>query len=113
MWVLPGSHCWGLIEAARNKDMNVHPAEGVEQRGTSTAVEMLAGDVLFMTNLTFHSSKMNVTNSSRWSVGFRYHAAPAALSGRQRSALEEFHDRLREGGLDINRARGRVASAGR
>ena len=100
VWVLPGSHRWGLIDAARGEDMNVRTTEEVERRGTPTPVEMQAGDVLFLTNLTFHASKMNRTGASRWSVDFRYHAAPSALSGRPRAALEEMHGRLRAGGRE-------------
>ena len=132
VWVLPGSHRWGLIDAARGEDMNVRATEDVERRGTPTPVEMQAGDVLFLTNLTFHASKMNRTDASRWSVDFRYHAAPAALSARPRAALEDLHDRFRASGREpltvmsdgptptweewrdtTNRAREEAASAGR
>ncbi len=132
LWVLPGSHRWGLIDAARGEDMNVRATEDVERRGTPTPVEMQAGDVLFLTNLTFHASKMNRTAASRWSVDFRYHAAPAALNGRPLAALEDLHDRLRASGREplpvlsetatptweewrdaTDRAREQTASAGR
>ena len=43
---------------------------------------------------------MNRTAASRWSVDFRYHAAPAALNGRPRAALEDLHDRLRASGRE-------------
>jgi hypothetical protein len=100
VWVLPGSHRWGLIDAARGEDLNVRATEDVERRGTPTPVEMQVGDVLFLTNLTFHASKMNRTEASRWSVDFRYHAAPAVLSGRPRAALEALHDRFRASGRE-------------
>ena len=98
IWVLPGSHRWGLIDAARGTDMNVRTTEEIEQRGTPTPLEMAAGDVLFLTNLTFHASKMNHTSDSRWSVDFRYYASPATLTGRSREALEELRGRQRAGG---------------
>lgn len=98
VWVMPGSHRWGLIDAARGADMNVRTGEEIERRGTPAALEMAAGDVLFLTNLTFHTSRMNHTDASRWSVDFRYHATPAALSGRPRAALEELSRRQRAGG---------------
>ena len=43
LWVLPGSHRWGLIDAARGEDMNVRATEDVERRGTPTPVEMQLG----------------------------------------------------------------------
>ena len=98
VWVLPGSHRWGLIDAARGADMNVRTTEEIEQRGAPTALEMAAGDVLFLTNLTFHTSKMNHTDASRWSVDFRYHASPEAVTGRARDALEEMRRRQRSNG---------------
>ena len=98
IWAMPGSHRWGLIDAARGADMNVRTSEEIEQRGTPTALEMAAGDVLFLTNLTFHTSKMNHTEDSRWSVDFRYYSSPATLTGRAREALEEMRTRQRKGG---------------
>ena len=132
VWVLPGSHRWGLIDAARGEDLNVRATEDVERRGTPTPVEMQVGDVLFLTNLTFHASKMNRTEASRWSVDFRYHAAPETLTGRPRAALQALHDRFRASGREsltvlsegptptweewrdaTNRARDQAAAAGR
>ena len=98
VWVMPGSHRWGLIDAARGEDMNVRTSEEIEQRGSPVALEMAAGDVLFLTNLTLHTSKMNRTDASRWSVDFRFHASPHALSGDHRAAIEELSRRQRGGG---------------
>ena len=98
IWVMPGSHRWGLVDAGRGDDMNVRTAEEIEQRGEPTPLEMAAGDVLFMTNLTFHTSKMNRTDASRWSVDFRYYASPETLSGRSRDAIEDLRSRQRAGG---------------
>ena len=89
---------WGLIDAGRGEDMNVRTTEEIEQRGTPTALEMAAGDVLFLTNLTFHTSRMNHTDASRWSVDFRYHAPPEVLSGSSREAIEELRGRQRGNG---------------
>ena len=86
---MPGSHRWGLVDAARGEDMNVRTDEEIEQRGTPVALEMAAGDVLYLTNLTFHTSKMNRTEDSRWSVDFRFHVTATALDGPQRDAMEE------------------------
>ena len=98
IWVMPGSHRWGLVDAARGEDMNVRTDEEIEQRGTPVALEMAAGDVLYLTNLTFHTSKMNRTEDSRWSVDFRFHVTATALDGPQRDAMEEFGKRQRSGG---------------
>lgn len=98
VWVMPSSHRWGLIDAARGEDMNVRTGEEIERRGTPVALEMAAGDVLFLTNLTFHTSKMNRTDASRWSVDFRYHASAHALSGEHRAAIEDLSRRQRGNG---------------
>ena len=98
IWVMPGSHRWGLVDAARGEDMNVRTNEEIERRGTPLALEMAAGDVLFLTNLTFHASKMNRTRDSRWSVDFRYHVSAEALVGPERDAMAEFGKRQRAGG---------------
>ena len=98
IWAMPGSHRWGLLDGARGEDMNVRTDEEIERRGTPVALEMAAGDVLYMTNLTFHTSKMNRTGDSRWSVDFRYHKSAAALEGPERAAMEEFGKRQRAGG---------------
>jgi hypothetical protein len=95
---MPGSHRWGLVDAARGEDMNVRTDEEIEQRGTPVALEMAVGDVLYLTNLTFHASKMNRTEDSRWSVDFRFHKTAAALDGPEREAMEEFGKRQRAGG---------------
>ena len=92
IWVMPGSHRWGLVDAARGEDMNVRTDEEIEQRGTPVALEMAAGDVLYLTNLTFHTSKMNRTEDSRWSVGLslsRYgYGARRAAAGRHGGVRE-------------------------
>ncbi len=98
IWVMPGSHRWGLLDAARGEDMNVRTDEEIEQRGTPQAVEMAAGDVLYLTNLTFHTSKMNRTSDARWSIDFRYHVPATALAGPARDVMEEFGTRQRAGG---------------
>ena len=98
IWVMPGSHRWGLVDAARGEDMNVRTNEEIERRGSPVALEMAAGDVLYMTNLTFHASKMNRTNDARWSIDFRFHVTAEALDGPERDAMEEFGRRQRANG---------------
>ena len=98
IWVMPGSHRWGLLDAARGEDMNVRTDEEIEQRGTPEAIEMAAGDVLYLTNLTFHTSKMNRTSDARWSIDFRYHEPASSLAGTARDVMAEFGARQRAGG---------------
>ena len=73
LWVIPGSHRWGFLSGARAETGHVLIPEDVEQRGTPTPLPMKAGDVVFLTNLTLHASKVNRTDRVRWSHDFRYH----------------------------------------
>lgn len=74
--LLPGSHRWGLLEGVRGADMNVHPVEDVAARGTPVAVPMSPGDVILMSNLTFHASHVNRTGEVRWSMDLGFSATP-------------------------------------
>ena len=89
-WVIPGSHRWGLLDGARDADANIRMEEDVEARGTPVAIPLKPGGALFMSNLTVHSSKLNTTRKSRWSIDFRYLPTPdrADLTVEQREAAE-------------------------
>jgi ectoine hydroxylase-related dioxygenase (phytanoyl-CoA dioxygenase family) len=89
-WVIPGSHRWGLLDGARGADSNVQMEEDVEARGTPVPVSLKPGGALFMSNLTVHTSKVNTTRKSRWSIDFRYLPTPdrADLTVEQREAAE-------------------------
>ena len=50
--------------------------EDIEDRGEACAVPMRPGDVLFMTNMTFHASFMNQSDSVRWSLDIGYSSSP-------------------------------------
>ena len=78
LYVIPGSHKWNLLKGQRGADNKVHTLEGVEQRGQPVALPMVPGDILLFSNLTFHTSKLNSSNSVRWSVDLRYVAPPQA-----------------------------------
>ena len=52
--------------------------EDVERRGTPTPLPMKVGDIVFLTNLTLHASKVNSTDRVRWSHDFRYHPTAAS-----------------------------------
>lgn len=94
-WVIPGSFRWGLLDGARGEDLNVRMEEDVEARGTPVPIPLEPGGALFMSNLCVHTSKVNRTRESRWSIDVRYYPTPgrADMSEEQRQAAEFVHDR--------------------
>ena len=76
LWLIPGSHQWGLLPGARRADHNMVSFEDVEQRGTPVPEPMRCGDFLAFHNLTFHGSKVNRSDSVRWSVDVRFRETP-------------------------------------
>ena len=58
------------------------------------------GGALFMSNLCVHTSKVNTTRKSRWSIDFRYFPTPdrADLTDEQRAAAEFVKDKALAGG---------------
>ncbi len=102
LWIIPGSHRWGLLKGARSDDNVVRMEDNVETRGTPTPLPMKLGDVLFLTNLTVHTSKLNKSNKSRWSIDFRNHATPESrsLSDLERSAAKYLNDKARSNGWE-------------
>lgn len=70
--VMPGSHRWGLLDSARDVDMNMHTFEDISKRGESRPLPMKMGDILLFSNLTFHRSTVNRSNAVRWSIDLRY-----------------------------------------
>lgn len=80
LYVLPGSHTWGLLKGKRGADNLMITSEDVEKRAKPTALPMSQGDILFFSNLTFHSSKPNTTDKVRWSVDLRYVVPPLAAT---------------------------------
>jgi len=97
--VIPGSHRWGLLDGVRDTDMNVHPLEDVTARGAPIAIPMRPGDVLLMTNLTFHASAVNRSEEVRWSLDLGFSATPAqgGASARLRAAQDYLYTALRNG----------------
>ena len=100
-WVIPGSHRWGLLDGARGADMNVRMEENVEARGTPVPIPLKPGGALFMSNLTVHTSKVNTTRKSRWSIDFRYFPTPdrAELTPEAREAAEFIKSKQLAGGI--------------
>lgn len=79
LWVIPGSHKWGLLPSARGEDQNMRSFENVEERGDPVPIPMNYGDILAFHNLTFHASKVNNSNSVRWSTDIRYRSTPGHI----------------------------------
>ncbi len=98
-WVISGSHRWGLLDGARGADSNVRMEEDVEARGTPVPVPLKPGGALFMSNLCVHTSKVNRTRNSRWSIDFRYFPTPdrADLTPDARRAAEFVQNKVLRG----------------
>ena len=75
--------------------------EDVEARGTPVPVPLKPGGALFMTNLTVHTSKLNTTRKSRWSIDFRYFPTPdwADMTVEEREAAEFIKNKELRGGM--------------
>ena len=111
LWVIPGSHRWGFLSGARAAATgHVLIPEDVERRGTPTPLPMQAGDVVFLTNLTLHASKVNGSDRVRWSHDFRFH--PTASSTPAGSPEREATDYLDTKSHDYGTEPLRVLSAG-
>lgn len=83
LYVMPGSHTWGLLNGKRGADNLMITFEDVEKRAKPTALPMSQGDILFFSNLLFHSSKPNTTDKVRWSVDLRYVVPPLAATSTE------------------------------
>ena len=67
--------------------------EDVERRGSPAPLPMQAGDVVLLTNLTLHASKVNRTDRVRWSHDFRYHPTAASTpAGTPERAATDYLD---------------------
>ena len=100
LYVIPKSHTWGLLKGARGEDRNVRTFEDVEKRGEEVLLPMKKGDILLFSNLLFHTSKYNTTNTVRWSVDLRYVAPPDS---------RELTDQEREGYETLTKSHGGMA----
>jgi ectoine hydroxylase-related dioxygenase (phytanoyl-CoA dioxygenase family) len=99
LWVLPGSHRWGLLPATRGADRLVRCDVPVETRATPRPVPLKPGSVLLLTNLTFHASAVNRGTTTRWSIdlGFSAPVAPGSPPATARSARYVFDALARQG----------------
>lgn len=69
--VFPGSHRRGLLHHCR-RPIGLTVADSQLPADEPVVLPMKAGDVLFLTQLTCHSSLSNVSDSVRWSFDLRY-----------------------------------------
>jgi hypothetical protein len=73
LWVQPKTHKNGIIRHHTRPNAGyLIIADQDLPAQESFPVEMKAGDVLFMTNITPHCSKENTTDEVRWSFDLRY-----------------------------------------
>lgn len=103
LWVIPGSHRWGLQDGARDEAGNMRSARDVIERGTPEPLVMRRGDLAVFSNLTYHSSQLNRTRTVRWNVDLRYLPTPAARSTAETDRLARSY--LRECGASAGRLR--------
>ena len=98
LWIIPGSHRWGLLDGARDHEQNMRTRENVEKRGEPISIPMKTRDILLFHNLTFHSSGENHTQRARWNVDIRFMANPACriLSDEERKAEKFLAEKMRK-----------------
>ncbi len=103
LWVIPGSHRWGLQDGARDEEGNMRSAREVIERGTPEPLVLRRGDLAVFSNLTYHCSELNRTRTVRWNVDLRYLPTPATESTAETDRLAR--DYLREFGDTEGRLR--------
>lgn len=78
LWVQPKTHQNGIITHHTRPDKGyLVIADDDLPQAASFPVEMNAGDVLFLTNITPHCSKENTSDEVRWSFDLRYQSLSA------------------------------------
>ena len=97
LYVIPGSHKWNLLKGERGEDNKIYTFENVEQLGQPLALPMRQGDILLLSNLTFHASKLNRSNNVRWNVDLRYVSTPPTqnLTEQQRQSYKGLKNHYR------------------
>ncbi len=83
LYVIPGSNRWGLVGGARDENNRIRSFEDVEARGAPVPVPMKTGDILLFSNLTFHGSKVNLSDAVRWSLDIRYVRTPGTYAASE------------------------------
>ncbi len=103
LWVIPGSHRWGLQDGARDEDGNMRSAQEVIERGTPVPLVLRRGDLAVFSNLTYHCSELNRTRTVRWNVDLRYMPTPGPNGAEDTDGLAR--DYVREFGETEGRLR--------
>jgi len=113
LYIIPGSHKWGILKGERAADNNIRTFEDVEKKGEPVALPMKQGDILFFTNLTFHTSKLNSTDKVRWSVDLRYVVPPESqtLTAQEREGYDTLNDHYKMSTITVrSRQQDKIAS---
>ncbi len=113
LYLIPGSHKWGLLNGERGADRNIRTFEDVEKKGEPIALPMRVGDILFFTNLTCHTSKLNSSDKVRWSVDLRYIVPPEAeaLTEHEQKGYDTLNDHYMMSTITVrSRQREKIAS---
>lgn len=77
LYVVPGAHRGGILRHCTGGKAGYLEIPEETVPAGAIPIEMRAGGVLFMTNLTPHASFRNSTRSIRWSLDLRYQSAEA------------------------------------
>ncbi|MBB6670706.1 phytanoyl-CoA dioxygenase family protein [Cohnella nanjingensis] len=76
LWVMPGTHHWGLLPHGAVKNLEEHESWTEETEGVDTSrqipVVMEKGDILFFSELLIHSSNKN-RSQDRWRRSYVCH----------------------------------------
>ena len=70
LWVIPGSHKWGLISREREQEIESHALEGEWEN--ELPVELQSGDCSFHHSLLLHSSHANRSSKQRRGYATHY-----------------------------------------
>jgi ectoine hydroxylase-related dioxygenase (phytanoyl-CoA dioxygenase family) len=111
--LIPGSHTWSLLKGERDASNTIQIFEDVEKRGKPLVLPMRKGDILFFTNLTFHTSKLNSTDKVRWSVDLRYIVPPESktLTAQEREGYDTLYDHYKMSTITVrSREQDKIAS---
>ena len=80
LWVIPGSHKWGLISREREQEIEHQTLSG-ELEENEVSVELKAGDCSFHHSLLLHSSHANRSSNRRRGYATHYMSAKTKYVG--------------------------------
>ena len=116
LWMAPGSHTWELWPGTPGHELNQKFEASVRENNVPTvACPMNAGDVMPFSNLTFHTSFKNTSQTIRWTVDLRYSPTPGSreMTAAEQSGYDYFLPRLQSLGYTqfVARSRRRPADS--